>query len=298
MFGFGGKKKRLNAIIDQVATERAMQNAKVDEVGRRKAIQAKLKEVEEKRAGLNKFRLKDALAQAGMEMTPVKFVVISIGAGAFAGIIGFSMSPLIAFLAALIFGLGIPRMILSMITKRRLEKFGSLFADALDIIIRGVRSGLPMGECLNIIGREMPEPVGGEFRMITEGVRLGFTLDESLERMAERVPTADVRFFAIVVGIQQKTGGNLAETLAKLSEILRSRKRMRNKIDAMSSEAKASAGIIGSLPIVVGSLLAIIAPDYIGLLFTTSTGNLILAAGATLMGMGAMVMKAMINFET
>ena len=133
--------------------------------------------------------------------------------------------------------------------------------------------------------------------MVTEGIRLGMTMEESLQRMSLRVPTSEVRFFGIVIGIQQQTGGNLAETLQKLSDVLRSRKRMKDKIQAMSSEAKASASIIGSLPIMVGGLLAVVAPDYIGLLFTTSTGNWILAGGVTVMGMGVLVMKGMINFE-
>jgi tight adherence protein B len=164
-------------------------------------------------------------------------------------------------------------------------------------VIRGIRSGLPLGECLMVIGREMREPVAGEFRMVTEGIRLGMTMEEALKRLWERVPTPEVRFFAVVIGIQQQTGGNLAETLSKLSEMLRARKRMRDKVQAMSTEAKTSAGIIGSLPILVGLALTFVATDYIALLFTHSLGNWILAGGAGVMSLGVLVMRQMINFE-
>ena len=297
MFGLGIRKRRFEAVIARVAGERAAQGAKVNEADRRKAIQAKLKEVEEKRAGLNKFRLSDAIIQAGMTISPPQFVLCSLAAGIGAGVAGWTVSPLVAVLAILTAGVAVPKLVLDFRTKSRLTRFVSLFADALDIIIRGVRSGLPLGECMHIIGRDSPEPVSGEFRMVTEGIRLGMTMEESLQRMSLRVPTSEVRFFGIVIGIQQQTGGNLAETLQKLSDVLRSRKRMKDKIQAMSSEAKASASIIGSLPIMVGGLLAVVAPDYIGLLFTTSTGNWILAGGVTVMGMGVLVMKGMINFE-
>jgi tight adherence protein B len=143
----------------------------------------------------------------------------------------------------------------------------------------------------------MPDPVGEEFRLISEGSRLGMTLNDCLERSTERTPTAELRFFAIVLAIQQQTGGNLAETLAKLSEVLRGRKRMRDKVQAMSSEAKSSAGIIGSLPIIVGTLLSLVAPKYVGVLFTTDTGHFLIAGGVAWMGMGILVMRQMIHFD-
>jgi tight adherence protein B len=180
---------------------------------------------------------------------------------------------------------------------RRIANFTASFADAIDIITRGIRSGLPISETFNIIVQDMPDPLGAEFRILVESQRLGVTLDAALARACERVPTAELRFFAIVLSIQQSTGGNLAETLAKLSDVLRGRKRLRDKIQAMSGEAKASAVIIGALPPLVGLLLAAVAPHYIGILLAAPIGHVILGAGAGLMGVGILVMRQMINFD-
>jgi len=193
--------------------------------------------------------------------------------------------------------LGLPKFYLRTKVKRRLKKFTALFADAIDILIRGVRTGLTIGECLAIVGREMPDPVGLEFRLITEGVQLGITIDDCLTRLYRRVPTAEVRFFSIVLVMQRSTGGNLAETLEKLTEVIRSRKRMRDKIQALSSEAKTSAAIVGSLPILVAMALAALAPKYIATLFTTDTGNWIILSGLVWMTIGVFVMGKIIRFD-
>lgn len=292
------RKRRRDAVIGRVAGERLGKGDKSGDADRRKAIQQKLKEVEQKRSGDRKFRLPDLIAQAGLSILPLHFVLLCIGAGLCMGLMLYiSVSPLMGVLGLVVGGLGLPRFVLSFMTKRRLTRFTALFADGIDVIVRGVRSGLPLGECIKIIGRELPEPVGGEFRMVTEGLRLGLTVEESLVRMTARVPTPETRFFAIVIGIQQQTGGNLADTLSKLTEVLRARKRMRDKVQAMSSEAKASAGIIGSLPPAVGGILFLVAPDYIGLLFTTDMGNWVIFGSLLWMGFGIMVMRGMISFE-
>jgi tight adherence protein B len=292
----GARRKRLRAVVGQVAGQR-LGNGAPSEARRREAIQAKLKEAERRAASRSAFDLGRAIAQAGLQVSRQRFITAAIACGALLGFAGLALSPFAGILAFIVGLLGLPRLFLKIAAQRRLARFISRFAEALDIIIRGVRSGLPLGESLNVIGREMPDPIGVEFRMVTEGIRLGMTMEESLDRLSERVPTAEVRFFAIVVGIQQQTGGNLAETLAKLSDVLRARKRMRDKIQAMSSEAKASAIIIGSLPLAVSGILGVIAPEYIVLLFTTGPGNLILFTSAVVMGIGTMVMRAMINFE-
>jgi tight adherence protein B len=294
---FDRRQKRLRLIIAQSTAARLPHMATASDADRRKAIQAKLREVEAKRSGQNRYRLGSALAQAGLAWTPAQFVAGSVALGVVSGLIGLQASPIVGVLAIIAGGLGVPQFVLRHKAKRRLARFVALFAEALDVIIRGVRSGLPLGECLHVIAREVADPVGGEFRMVTEGVRLGMTMEESLRRMALRVPTPEVKFFAIVIGIQQQTGGNLAETLAKLSDVLRSRKRMRDKVSAVSGEAKASATIIGSLPLVVSALLGIVSPDYITLLFTSSTGNWILAGSAMIMSIGVVVMRGMINFD-
>ncbi|MGE5547807.1 MAG: type II secretion system F family protein [Solirubrobacterales bacterium] len=298
MFGLNRRKRRLETVIGRVAGERIAKSDRGSEADRRKAIQQKLKEVELKRSGQKGFRLGDALAQAGMSMKPAPFVAICAAAGlGFGALMYMMVSPLLGLMGALFAGLAVPRFVLKSKSARRLKRFTALFADALDVIIRGVRSGLPLGECIKVIGNEIPEPVGTEFRQVTEGIRLGMTVEESLVRMSKRVPTAEVRFFAIVIAIQQQTGGNLADTLSKLADVLRARKRMRDKVQAMSSEAKASAGIIGSLPLAVSGILALVAPDYIALLFTTSTGNWIVGGCLLWMGTGIVVMRQMINFE-
>jgi len=266
---------------------------------RRKAIQGKLKDLEATRAKKRSALLRETLVQAGISLDVRSFIGCCVAAGlvglGLAKLFGLPPAGVLAF--PLLFGLGLPKLLLKILIGRRIKRFTSLFADAIDIIVRGIRSGLPVGECFNMIAREMPDPLGAEFRLIVEAVRLGLSLEDALAKAVERTPTAELRYFAIVLAIQQTTGGNLAETLAKLSEVLRGRKRMRDKIQAMSSEAKSSAGIIGSLPIVVTILLSVVAPDYIGILFTSSTGHLILFAGACVMGTGIFVMRQMIDFD-
>ncbi len=193
--------------------------------------------------------------------------------------------------------LGFPRWVLSFLSTRRQKAFLNEFANAIDIIVRGVKSGLPLNECLNIIANESPDPVGSEFRDLVEGNRVGVALDVGMERMFERMPLPEVNFFAIVIALQGKTGGNLSEILGNLSNVLRSRKRMQEKIQAMSSEAKASASIFGSLPPAVTFLIYITTPDYIALLFSEQLGNLMLICSGLWMATGVFIMKKMINFK-
>ncbi|MGZ8369862.1 MAG: type II secretion system F family protein, partial [Caulobacteraceae bacterium] len=162
---------------------------------------------------------------------------------------------------------------------------------------RGVKSGLPAHDCLKIIGKEVPEPLGSEFRRLMESVSMGMPLEQALDQMYGRMPLPELRFFTIVIGIQQKTGGNLAEALGNLSGVLRARKMMREKIKALSGEATASASIIGVLPPGVMLAISILNPAYIGLLFTDPRGNLMLLIGGFWMALGIFVMRRMINFK-
>lgn len=268
-------------------------------VQRRKSIQGKLKDLEANRQKKRGWKLREQISQAGLSISIQQFVLFSLGSAV--GGLGlaflFGAPPIVIGAFAVIGGLGLPRFVLKFMIGRRVKKFTSHFADAIDVIVRGIRSGLPVGECFNMIAREAPDPVGTEFRIIVEGQRLGLTVEEALQKAVERVPTSELRFFAIVLAIQATTGGNLAETLSKLSDVLRGRKRMRDKIQAMSSEAKSSAGIIGSLPIIVGTLLSLVAPQYISVLFTTDKGHMILAVAGAVMGTGVFVMRQMINFD-
>lgn len=268
---------------------------------RRKLIQAKLKELEEsKKKSRRRHQIRQILLEAGLSLSVRAFYTISalvavISAGAYL-LTGFL--PIGAILVAIPAGLLLPKATISHLAKRRKKKFTFQFADAVDVIVRGIQSGLPVGECLNIIARESPDPVGLEFRQITEGQRLGLTLDEALQRALDRMPTAELKFFAIVLNIQQQTGGNLAETLSNLSRVLRDRKKMAAKIRTMSSEARSTAMIIGSLPPGMCILLFFTSHDYIMFLFTDQIGHMLIGAGLTLMLLGSLIMKKMVSFET
>jgi tight adherence protein B len=294
-------KRRMNAVIgeDTLAMSGEGRDAARSGARRKKQLQQKLKAAETSRDGRKGFTLRDKMVHAGLKGGPREYIIFSFLSGALCtGAYYLSGQAPIGMIAVALIGfLGLPRFVLNYKIKKRLNKFTGLFPDAIDIIVRGVKSGLPIGECLNIIGRETPEPIGSEMRLVTEGIKLGMTMNDAMQRMGDRLPSQEFRFFTIVLATQQTTGGNLAETLAKLSEILRARKKMREKVKAMSSEAKASAGIIGSLPIVVCALLSFIAPQYVGLLFTTTAGNFMLGLGVCIMATGIMVMRKMINFD-
>jgi tight adherence protein B len=206
-------------------------------------------------------------------------------------------SLLIAGPSAIIGGLGLPNFILSFLRKRRIAKFVSEFPNAIDIIVRGVRAGLPIGDCLRVVASESAEPVRGEFRQIVEAQTLGLSIAEAVDRIAERVPVTEANFFAIVIAIQAKAGGNLSEALSNLSRVLRDRKKMKGKISAMSMEAKASAAIIGAIPFVVTLLLYFSSPNYVSLLWTTTHGRIIAGIGLAWMAVGTAMMKKMISFD-
>ena len=193
--------------------------------------------------------------------------------------------------------LGLPRWTVNFLRKRRMTKFLDEFANAMDVIVRGVKAGLPLNDCIKIIASEAAEPVKTEFRTIAETQSLGVTLADAVAKLPERVPVPETNFFAIVVAIQQRAGGNLAEALGNLSRVLRERRKMKGKIKAMSGEAKASAGIIGSLPVVVMALVYLTSPEYILLLFTEPLGHVILGCSVVWMFLGVMVMRKMINFD-
>jgi tight adherence protein B len=194
-------------------------------------------------------------------------------------------------------GFGLPRWVVGFLADRRIKKFTEAFPDALDIITRGIRSGLPVNDSLRVIGQEATQPLAGEFKRMTENLSMGVAVDQALEIMHDHMPTAEVRFFAIVLSIQQKTGGNLAEALANLSSVIRARKLMREKIKAMSGEAVASSFIIGSLPPGVVSLISMTSPAYMMPMFTDPRGKIMLAGGVFWMAVGIFVMRKMINFK-
>lgn len=266
---------------------------------RRKSVKARLEQVQKGRARTPGWQLREQLAQANIRVPVLAYLAFSLSLAGLVmlGLLAFELPPLWAALGAVILGIGCPKLVVTVLAKRRLGRFTGQFADAIDVVVRGIRSGLPLGECVAIIGREMPDPIGAEFRHVYESQRLGLTLHEALARAVERMPTAELRYFATVTAIQQQTGGNLADTLAKLSEILRARKRMRDKVQALASEARASAWIIGSLPVCVMGVLTLTAPKFVGILFHTPTGHVLLFIGGMTMAVGAAVMAKMIHFD-
>ena len=204
---------------------------------------------------------------------------------------------LVAAVLGFVGAFGIPRWLLSFLRKRRETRFVAGLPDAVDIIVRGIKAGLPLLDCIKMITVELAEPLKTEFRLILETQAIGMPLGEACGKLYERTPLPEANFFGIVVAIQQKSGGNLSEALGNLSKVLRDRKKMRAKIQAMSQEAKASAAIIGALPIAVMILVYITSPQYITLLFTNSMGHIMLAGSAVWMATGVLVMKKMINFD-
>ena len=266
---------------------------------RRDVIENTLKEFEERQKKTKSIPIVVRISQAGLHWSKQQFLLISAAIGlAFALVGALTHSGLIV--SALLGGagaFGLPRWMLSYLKKRREQKFLNAFPDAVDIIVRGVKAGLPLLDCLKMITQEAPEPIKSEFRVIVDTQAIGMPLGDACAKLYERTPVAEANFFAIVVGIQQKAGGNLSEALGNLSRVLRDRKKMKAKIRAMSQEAKASAAIIGALPLCVMLLVYITSKDYITLLFTDSLGHLMLAASAFWMSCGVLVMKKMINFD-
>ena len=267
---------------------------------RRKQMQETLRTLEDKQKELKKrIPLATRIERAGLEMETRTFYIASAVFGLmmmlFLTVAGLSL--FVALLGGFAAAFGVPRWVLSYLMKRRQKAFAEEFANAIDVIVRGVKSGLPVNDCLKLIASESPEPVRTEFQGIVEGQRVGVTLEQGLDKIYERMPLPEVNFFQIVLSIQQKTGGNLSEALGNLSKVLRERKKMRAKIQAMSQEAKASAAIIGSLPPGVMLMIYFTSPDYMSVLFTTSAGNMIIVSGLMWMGIGILVMKKMIDFK-
>ena len=292
-------KVRLKQRMESIGTIANTGNVSAKAESRRqKRIQDKLKGIgeEKKKEGVGD-KISAALLQAGLQVEVPSFIMVCIGLGV-AGLIGafiVGAPPLAIPAVGIAAGAGLPKLVLGRMAKKRQNHFTQHFAEAIDVITRGIRSGLPVGECLAVIAREFEGPVGEEFTLVVEGQKLGMTLDDILARALRRIPTPEFKFFAIVLQIQRQTGGNLADTLENLSEVLRDRKRMKDKITALSSEAKSSAAIIASLPFFVLGMLSLVNPAYVATLFTD--GIHLVFIGLGLMGVGIFVMAQMINFE-
>ena len=291
--------KRAQAIAVRSRGARGRARSNVPDPGqRRKQILQSLRD-DERRQRKVSVSIGVRLQQAGLGISAQTFWLISAGLGlaAFVAVMFLGQQPLIALGFALGAGLGLPRWALNFLAKRRAKKFVASFADATDIIVRGIKSGLPVHECLQVISRECPDPLASEFRRLVDGVAHGVPLDQALEMMHTRMPLPELRFFTIVLAIQQKAGGNLAEALGNLSAVLRSRRMMREKVKALSSEATASAMIIGCLPPAVVVMLSMTAPDYLSILITDPRGHLLIGAAGLWLSLGVFIMNRMVNFK-
>jgi tight adherence protein B len=266
---------------------------------RRQQVEDTLKQIEQRQRKAKRPPLNVRLQQAGLDWSKQKFMAVSAGLGLFVGAGALFLGAQIYVwpILALAAGLALPRWILSFLKKRRENKFLNELPNAVDVIVRGVKAGLPVGDCIRIISAETQEPVKTEFRTIAEASAMGIPLPDAVSKLFDRVPLPESNFFAIVISIQTKAGGSLSEALGNLSRVLRERKKMKAKIKAMSMEAKASAGIIAALPVTVMLLVWLTSPQYIELLWTHPTGRMMLFCSVVWMGMGVMVMKKMINFD-
>jgi tight adherence protein B len=276
----------------------AARQAEKSQRSRREQVEGTLKDLEarhkEKRLSLNA-----RLTQAGLDWSTQKFMMVSGVLAAIAFVVamvaggGLLAGTGLAFAA----GFGLPRWGLGYLKKRREKNFLKALPDAVDVIVRGIKAGLPLFESIKVVAADAPEPLKSEFMAIIETQAIGMPLGDACARLYERMPVPEANFFGIVIAIQQKSGGNLSEALGNLSKVLRDRKKMAEKIQAMSMEAKASASIIGALPPIVMLLVYITTPEYIALLWTHPTGQLMLVGCLTWMSIGILVMKKMINFD-
>jgi tight adherence protein B len=294
-----GERKAEQRIQSVAGTTPTTRTTRGPQKSRRDVIESTLKDFDERHKKSKSVPLSVRIARAGLSWSKRQFAIVSAGVGlamftlgTFAGA-GLLVSAVLGFAGAF----GVPRWLLSYLRKRRETKFLDHFPDAVDVIVRGIKAGLPLLDCIKMIVSEAPEPIKTEFRLILETQAIGMPLGEACGKLYERTPLPEANFFGIVVAIQQKSGGNLSEALGNLSKVLRDRKKMKAKIQSMSQEAKASAGIIGALPIAVMTLVYLTSPNYISLLFTNSVGHIMLAGSAIWMAMGVLVMKKMINFD-
>ncbi len=292
--------------VSAAETDRAKVKAARDRVSelskRRKSVQDSLKELEKKqqeRSAKSSPSMKVRLTQADLSVSLGRFYLFSALFGAFAFLVALIMGagPAIGLGIAVIAGLGLPRWFVGFLIKRRCKKFLEEFPNALETMVRSIKSGLPLNDALRLIAADAQEPVKTEFRRVVESQQVGLSVTDACARMINSIPLPEVNFFAIVIAIQAQAGGNLSEALGNLSKVLRERRKMRAKVSAMSMEAKASACIIGALPFIVALLVYLTSPAYMMVLFNDPRGHLIIGLGLFWMSVGIMVMRNMINFD-
>jgi tight adherence protein B len=294
-----GEKRAAHRRASIAKPEPAVRQVDKTQRSRREQVEGSLREIEARRKKEKKLPLSRRLTQAGLVWSTQKFMIVSgiLAVVSFALALLAGGGPIAAIGLAFAAGFGLPRWGLNYLKKRREANFLKALPDAVDVIVRGIKAGLPLFESIKVVAADAPDPLKSEFLAIIETQAIGMPLGEACARLFDRMPVPEANFFGIVVSIQQKSGGNLSEALGNLSKVLRDRKKMAEKIQAMSMEAKASAGIIGSLPPIVMLLVYLTTPQYISLLWTHPTGQLMLVGCVIWMSIGIFVMKRMINFD-
>ncbi len=309
--------KKVKAAETDTVKVKAARDRMAEATKRRKSIQDSLTELEKKQEQNKKVdapTLKVRLLQSGLAVTESQFYMFSAALALGTLVVGLILTadmsnapafdilpvsnPQLGVIAmAFVMGVGMPRFVLGFLYKRRMKKFLGEFPNSLDIMVRSIKSGLPLNDAIRLIAMEGQEPVKSEFRRVVEAQQMGMSIADACARMNATIPLQEVKFFGIVIGIQAQAGGNLSEALGNLSRVLRERKKMLGKVQALSMEAKASAAIIGALPFIVALLVSITSPDYIKPLFSDPRGHLILLGSGVWMSIGVFVMRKMINFD-
>jgi tight adherence protein B len=293
------KRKQSVAQVGAPARSAVARSAQAAHKSRREQVEGTLRDLEERRAKAKSPSLSMRISQAGLTWSKNRFFITAACLGLVGFVLGLALNtgllPAVAF--AFAGAVGLPLWLLRFLKRRREAKFLEALPDAVDVIVRGIKSGLPLLDSMKVIVADAPEPLRSEFRAIIDTQAIGLPLGEACGKLYERIPVAEANFFGIVVSIQQKSGGNLSEALGNLSRVLRDRKKMAAKIQAMSMEAKASAAIIGSLPPIVMALMYFTSSEYISLLWTDPTGRMFLAGCGVWMTVGVLVMRKMINFD-
>ena len=293
--------RRISRVTGKVDAEGARRLQQLANEKRRRKVQDALKEVDRSREAQRRAKtLAVQLQQAGLSISPRDFYIRSVLCGAFcAGVFGFfvSSNPMLIAGTGVAGALGLPRMWLKRMAKKYKERFLTEFPVAIEAMARGVKTGLSIGECLTIVAQETEEPVKSEFQEIMEVQRVGLTLEEAISRLNDKVQLSEVNFLRIVIGLQQKAGGQLSEVLANLGFVLRERRKMGAKIEAYASEGKTSANVIAALPFFIGGIIYFMRPDLMESLFTRTSGQLLMGGCLLWMGVGMFVMRKMVNFD-
>lgn len=297
--GSGRAEQRLKSFQGDIRVNRLELDATRNRDQRRKELQQTLKN---QTAALNQKKratLKQRLFQAGMTIKPAAFIRNSVifGVVAFVVLVLVQVPIYFAPVFAIAAGYLVPRMYVNRKRRKYQDRFLDELPNAVEAVVRGVKTGLPLNDSMRVVAKDAKEPVKSEFARVLDQQAVGMTMTEAVTVLLDRVPLPEVNFFVVVITVQQQAGGNLSEALGNLAKVLRNRKKMKQKIKAMSSEAKASAGIIGSLPFVVGILVSLTSPAYLAPLFFTSLGNIWLGIGVAMFSAGIFVMSKMVKFD-